>query len=76
MADKKISELDPADPLVGNEEVPVVQFGSTVRTTISDLLDSGAYVISDDVTSIVKLTQAAYDALDPADPDTLYIVVD
>ena len=32
-------------------------------------------VTSTDVTTIVELTQAAYDALDPADADTLYIVV-
>ena len=71
----KITELAASAALTGDEIVPVVQTGATVRTTVGDLLDSGAFVTSDDVTSIVKLTQAAYDALDPADPDTLYIVV-
>ena len=77
----KISELAAAAALTGDEQVPVVQTGATVRTTIGDLLASGAYapagdyVESTDVTSIVKLTQAQYEGLDPADPDTLYIVV-
>lgn len=35
MTDKKISELDPASTLTGAEQVPVVQSGSTVRTTIA-----------------------------------------
>ena len=34
------------------------------------------YVASTDVTNIVQITQSAYDALDPADPDTLYVVID
>ena len=40
----KISELTAAAALTGDEIVPVVQTGATVRTTIGDLLDSGAYV--------------------------------
>ena len=34
------------------------------------------YVASSDVTDIVQITQSAYDNLDPADPDTLYVVID
>jgi len=41
---------------------------------ISDDVDLS--VLSEDVRSVVRLTQSAYDALDPADPDTLYVVVD
>jgi hypothetical protein len=67
--DQRISELPAADPLTGTEQVPVVQGGDNYRTT------TGALVISSDVTFIVELTQAAYDALDPADPNTLYVVV-
>lgn len=40
---------------------------------VSDAVDVS--VSSTDVTSIVQLTQAEYDALSPADPDTLYVVV-
>ena len=43
MPEVKISELDVAAALAGDEIVPVVQSGATVRTTISDLLDSGAF---------------------------------
>jgi hypothetical protein len=32
-------------------------------------------VISTDVTDIVQITQAAYDALSPPDADTLYVIV-
>jgi hypothetical protein len=70
MADSRISELPAASALTGTEQVPVVQGGQTRRST------TGALVISDDVTFIVTLTQAEYDALDPKDPDTLYVVVD
>lgn len=39
MADKKISQLDAAAPLTGTEQVPVVQSGTTVRTTAQDIAD-------------------------------------
>ena len=39
----KISELTAAAALTGDEIVPLVQTGATVRTTVSDLLGSGAY---------------------------------
>lgn len=44
MADRRISELDPAASLVGNELLPLVQGGATVRATaqaIADLAGGG-----------------------------------
>jgi len=35
---KKISELDPSDTLEGSEQLPAVQSGASVKTTINDLL--------------------------------------
>jgi len=37
MADKKISQLDSANALTGDELVPIVQSGSTKITTVGDL---------------------------------------
>lgn len=37
MADIKISELSPAAPLTGAEEIPIVQSSTTLKTTVSDL---------------------------------------
>lgn len=37
MADKKISQLDASAALTGTEEVPVVQSGATVKTTVQDI---------------------------------------
>ena len=42
---------------------------------VSDFTNDAGYVASADVSNIVKLTQAAYDALDPPVETTLYIVV-
>lgn len=39
MADVKISDLTPSAALTGTEEVPVVQSGSTVKTTVQDIAD-------------------------------------
>jgi len=42
MADKKISALSNAStPLTGAEQVPVVQSGTTVKTTVSDIRSGG-----------------------------------
>jgi hypothetical protein len=42
MADKKISALSNATtPLTGAEQVPVVQSGTTVKTTVSDIRSGG-----------------------------------
>jgi len=38
MADKKISELTNATTLTGEEQIPMVQSGSTVKTTVQDLV--------------------------------------
>lgn len=41
MADKKISQLAAATvPLAGTEQLPIVQSGSTVRTTVDDILNA------------------------------------
>jgi hypothetical protein len=37
--------------------------------------DPDGLVFSADIKTIVKLTQAAYDALDPPDASTLYVIV-
>ena len=39
MADKKISELTEASPLDGTEDLPLVQAGTTVRTSTQDIAD-------------------------------------
>jgi hypothetical protein len=63
MADKKISELTAAGALAGTEDVPIVQGGETVRTTvqdIADLFDASAYQPLDgDLTAIAALTTTA-----------------
>lgn len=38
MADKKISELTDSATLTGAEQIPLVQSGSTVKTTVKDLV--------------------------------------
>lgn len=38
MADKKISQLTDATTLTGAEQIPMVQSGSTVKTTVQDLV--------------------------------------
>lgn len=38
MADKKISQLTSTTTLTGTEQVPMVQSGSTVKTTVQDLV--------------------------------------
>ena len=70
----KISELGAAAALTGDEIVPVVQTGATVRTTVGDVTDG--LVASDDVVSIVVIEESDYDELDPPDPDILYVVVE
>jgi len=44
MSNKKISALTSATtPLAGTEEVPIVQSGATVKTTVADITNAGAY---------------------------------
>lgn len=44
MSNKKISALTSATtPLAGTEEVPIVQSGATVKTTVADITGAGAY---------------------------------
>ena len=59
MANTKISELTAAAALTGDEIVPVVQSGATVRTTIGDLLASGAFAPASDLTKIDANVQTA-----------------
>lgn len=56
MADKKISALPAAAALNGSEQVPVVQNGATVRTSVDDILGEliGTYVAIDGLTLNVK----------------------
>lgn len=41
MTDRKISELSAASALSGTEQVPIVQSGNTVRTTVADIAAVG-----------------------------------
>ena len=50
--DKKISQLTAAaTPLAGTETLPIVQGGSTVKTTVQDVL---GYLVNDSTNSILK----------------------
>jgi hypothetical protein len=83
MADAKISALtELAEAPAAGDLFAVVDVsdttdaasGTTKRITAANLRDG--LVTSDDVTTIVKLTQTAYDALDPVSATTLYVIVD
>jgi len=71
---KYTAVVTPADADV----VPVVQSGVTKKLALSVLktYTGGDYVSSEDIATIVKCTQAEYDALSPPDSDTLYIIVE
>lgn len=57
--DKKISQLTAAaTPLAGTETLPVVQGGSTVKTTVQDVL---GYVVNDSTNSVLKTVYSASD---------------
>ena len=66
--------VTPADADV----VPVVQSGVTKKMALSVLKTYVGIgnVASTDFDTIVKCTQAEYDAISPADEDTLYIIVE
>lgn len=80
MADEKISELDAAAALDGTELIELVQGGDNVRTDLDAVIAAagslGGLVTSGDITEILVVTQAAYDALDPPESDILYVVSD
>ena len=60
----------------GNEMV--VKNGGHIKVEAGGSARNGsgaATVFSPNVTSIVELTQAAYDALSPPDASTLYVIV-
>ena len=77
MADQKLTALDAATTLGDADLVYVVDdvagTPTSKKLTGADLF--AGKVQSADVTDIAVVTQAAYDALSPADPDTLYVVV-
>ena len=52
-----------------NDATQALTDAATAQTTADNAVVGG-----NGVDAIVKLTQAAYDALDPADPDTLYVI--
>lgn len=54
---------------------PLAWAEKTLADTKS-ILGFGEVVTSEDITTIVKCTQAEYDALSPADAGTLYIIVE
>jgi hypothetical protein len=73
--EKGLSTNRPSNPVEGrvryetDTDELVVFNGSTWNA-----VGSGGGVQSSDVTDIVVLSQAAYDALSPPDPTTLYII--
>lgn len=85
---KKISQLPLATGVTGANLVPIVAGGVTQRATLSTLatfmqaagptgptgVAGGAGVTVTGFTAIAVVTQAAYDALDPPNANTLYIV--
>lgn len=64
---------------IADDAVGVAQLSATGTASSSTFLrgdnawDDGP-VTSSDVTTIVEISQAAYDALSPPDADTLYVV--
>ena len=77
MADQKLTALDAATTLGDADLVYVVDdvAGTPASKKLTGANLFAGKVHSDDVTDIAVVTQAVYDALDPADPDTLYIIV-
>jgi hypothetical protein len=61
----KLNDLQAADPLDGSELAYIVQNGTDRKVSVDDFGSKW-----------VSLTQAAYDLLDPPDPDTLYVIKD
>lgn len=62
MADKKISELTTATTILGTEDVPIVQSGTTKKTTIHDV--SNKYISKAQTAQAgvnVNLDDSAYD---------------
>lgn len=71
------SQLDTAaaaDGLAAGEPLLVTDEGRPAIGLGADAY--AACVVSDSVQRIVTLSQAAYDALDPPDPNTLYLVTE
>lgn len=49
---------------------------NAATTSVHGIADTSELVTSEDVSTIVKLTESEYGALDPADEDTLYVVTE
>lgn len=63
-------------PPASNKQVIGYALSATsMLVTVVDHVDVDA-VLSEDIRYVVKLTQVEYDALDPVDPDTLYLIVE
>jgi len=77
MADQKLTALDAATTLGDADLIYVVDdvAGTPASKKLTGANLFAGKVQSDDVTDIAVVTQAVYDALSPADPDTLYVVV-
>jgi hypothetical protein len=56
MANKRISQLDPAASLTGTEEVPVVQSSTTVKTTAQDIASLSIQDLQDVTTTGASTT--------------------
>ena len=73
----KISQYPVETSPTDSDVVPVVQSGVTKKMALSVLKTyMGGNVSSSDFSTIVKCTQAEYDALSPVDEETLYIIVE
>jgi hypothetical protein len=68
----KISDLPAADAALGPMQIEVNDAGVSRRVTVGQA--RAGLVQSDSVTSIVSLSQAAYDALPTKDAATLYAI--
>lgn len=64
-------ESDPSNPITQGD----IALESSIPTDLGQLQNGAEYVGSDNITQILKITQADYDLLSTKDPNTLYIVV-
>lgn len=63
-----------ANGLAAGEPYLITDEGNIAVATSASVFQT--FVKVDGITSIVRLTQAAYDALSPPDANTLYVVTD
>ena len=60
---------------VGIAQESLLDTHNATTTSVHGITDTSKVVVSDDYTSLVQITQAAYDLLSPPDPNTLYVIV-